>query len=211
MIIHLQKRKKCGPSSETLFVRQSVTATHTSRLGSGKVSTGSHPLFIRRLIKRRDHVFRKMRKQGTVELKVLCKQLRREVQCQLQRAYWTYLNTTFEDANSEQATKNKLFWTYIKHQKSSKVGAAHWRKKDALFRTPKSRLKYSRGSSSRRTAKGGHSPKKSSMRSAVGPPSTSLQLTRSPLVYQVWENCSTTSARAKQLAQTTSALMSWKN
>ena len=122
-----------------------------------------------------------MRKQCTVELKVLCKQLRREVQCQLQRAYWTYLNTTFEDAESEQATKNKLFWTYIKHQKSSNVRVAHWRKKDALFRTPKSRLKYSRGSSSWRTAKGGHSPKKSSMRSAVGPPSTSLQLTRSPL------------------------------
>ena len=60
-------------------------------------------------------------------------------------------------------------------------GSPHWRKKDALFRTPKSRLKYSRGSSNRRTAKGGHSPKKSSMRSAVGPPSTSLQLTRSPL------------------------------
>ena len=111
----------------TLFrdtLRTAVTATHTSRLGSGRVSPGSHPLFIRRLIKRRDHVFRKMRKQGTVELKVLCKQLRREVQCQLQRAYWTYLNTTFEDADSEQATKNKLFWTYIKHQKSSNVGVA---------------------------------------------------------------------------------------
>jgi len=101
-----------------------VTATHTSRLGSGRVSLGSHPLFIRRFIKRRDHVFRKMRKQGTEELKVLCKQLRREVQCQLQRAYWAYLNTTFEDADSEQATKNKRFWTYIKHQKSSNVGVA---------------------------------------------------------------------------------------
>ena len=57
------------------------------------------------------------------------------------------LITTFEDADSEQATKNKLFWTYIKHQKSSNVGVAPLNKKDALFRTPKNRLKYSRGSS----------------------------------------------------------------
>ena len=48
-----------------------------------------------------------MQKQGTEELKVLCKQLPTEVQRQLQRANWAYLNTTFEDADSEQATKNK--------------------------------------------------------------------------------------------------------
>ena len=59
------------------------------------------------LIKRRVHVFKKMRKQGTEELKVLCKQLQTEVQRQLQRAYWAYLNTTFEDADTKQATKNK--------------------------------------------------------------------------------------------------------
>ena len=59
------------------------------------------------LIKRGVHVFKKMRKQGTEELKVLCKQLQTEFQRQLQRAYWAYLNTTFEDADTEQATKNK--------------------------------------------------------------------------------------------------------
>ena len=105
--------KKCGPCSETLFVPQSVTASHTSRLGSRRVSPGSRPLFIRRLIKRRVHVFKKMRKQGrkqgTEELKVLCKQLQTEVQRQLQRAYWAYLNTTFEDADTEQATTNKCW------------------------------------------------------------------------------------------------------
>ncbi len=61
------------------------------------------------LIKRRVHVFKKMRKQGTEELKVLCKQLQTEVQRQLQRAYWAYLNTTFEDADTEQATTNKCW------------------------------------------------------------------------------------------------------
>ena len=65
-----------------------------------------------------------MRKQGTEKLKVQYKQLRREIQRQLRRAYWAYLNTTFEleDADSDQATKSKRFWTYIKHQKSSNVG-----------------------------------------------------------------------------------------
>ena len=80
---------------------------------------------LRQLIKRSDRVFKKMRKQGTEKLKVQYKQLRREVQRQLRRAYWAYLNTIFEDADSEQAAKNKRFWTYIKHQKSSNVGVAH--------------------------------------------------------------------------------------
>ena len=35
---------KCGPCSETLFLRQSVTASHTIRLGSRRVSPGSRPL-----------------------------------------------------------------------------------------------------------------------------------------------------------------------
>ena len=79
---------------------------------------------LRRLIKKRDRIFKKMRKQGTEELKQKNKQLRREVQRQLRRAYWNYLSKTFEEDDSQQSTKSKRFWTYIKHQKSSNVGVA---------------------------------------------------------------------------------------
>ena len=65
-----------------------------------------------------------MRKQGTEELKQQNKQLRREVQRQLRRAYWNYLSKTFEGNDSQQTCKSKRFWTYIKHQKSSNVGVA---------------------------------------------------------------------------------------
>ena len=77
-----------------------------------------------RLVKKRDRIFKKMPKQGTEELKQENKQLRREVQRQLRRAYWNYLIKTFEENDSQQTRKSKRFWTYIKHQKSSNVGVA---------------------------------------------------------------------------------------
>ena len=56
---------------------------------------------LRRLIKKRDRIIKKMRKQGTEELKQQSKQLRREVQGQLRRAYWNYLSKTFEENDSQ--------------------------------------------------------------------------------------------------------------
>ncbi|KAI8495879.1 hypothetical protein Bbelb_262950 [Branchiostoma belcheri] len=92
---------------------------------------------LHRLIKRRDRVFKKMRKQGTQDLKVQYKKLRREVQRQLRRAYWSYLDSVFEESNLEQLDRNKKFWTYIKHQKSSNVGIAALKDGGRLVSDPK--------------------------------------------------------------------------
>ena len=79
---------------------------------------------LRKLIRRRDHTFKKMRKDGTGELKAENKRVRREVQQQLRRAYWTYLNNTFTGEDSDQAPQYKRFWSFIKHQKSANSGVA---------------------------------------------------------------------------------------
>ena len=55
----------------------------------------------------------------------------------MRRAYWAYLDSTFEDDSTEQAGKNKRFWTYIKHQKSSNVGVAPLKEARHLVSDPK--------------------------------------------------------------------------
>jgi hypothetical protein len=92
---------------------------------------------LRSLLKRRDRVFKKMRKQGSDDLKQKNKELRREAQRLLRRAYWSYLSDTFEDDDPEQASKHKRFWTYIKHQKSSQVGVAPLKVNGRLVSDPR--------------------------------------------------------------------------
>ncbi|XP_019615685.1 PREDICTED: uncharacterized protein LOC109463354, partial [Branchiostoma belcheri] len=92
---------------------------------------------LHRLIKRRDRIYKKMRKRGTQDLKNQYKKLRREVQRQLRRAYWSYLDSIFVEDESGQGDKNKKFWTYIKHQKSSNVGIAALRDGGRLVSDPK--------------------------------------------------------------------------
>ena len=102
---------------------------------------------LRRLMKKRDRMFKKMRKQGCVEYEEQYKDLRREVQRQTRRLYWSYLNDIFEEADSsssstsastpDQAIKHKRFWAYMKHQKSSRVGVAPLRKDGRLSAIPR--------------------------------------------------------------------------
>ena len=79
---------------------------------------------LRKLIKRRERIYKKMKEQDTEDLKEENKKLRSEIQRQLRRSYWSYLCDIFEDSEQQQAGKHKKFWTYIKHQRSSSTGVA---------------------------------------------------------------------------------------
>lgn len=92
---------------------------------------------LRRLINRKNRLFKKMRKTGNEDTKTEYVQLRGEVQRQLRRAYWHYLNSIFEGIDPEQRTKDKRFWTYIKHLKSSNVGVAPLKENGHLISDPK--------------------------------------------------------------------------
>ena len=78
---------------------------------------------IRRLIRKRDRLYKKMRKRGREKYEKPYKDLRRQVQQQLRRSYWAYLNDIFEetDTNPSGANRHKRFWTYIKHLKTSNI------------------------------------------------------------------------------------------
>ena len=93
---------------------------------------------IRKLINRRDRTYRKMKKTGSEDLRTEVKNLRRTVQRQLRQSYWNYLNTVFTGEDTpDQAGKNKRFWSYIKHQKSSNTGVAPLKKDGHLTSDPK--------------------------------------------------------------------------
>ena len=93
---------------------------------------------IRKLINRRDRTYRKMKKTGSEDLREEVKNLRRTIQRQLRRSYWNYLNTVFTGEDTpDQAGKNKRFWSYIKHQKSSNTGVALLKKDGHLTSDPK--------------------------------------------------------------------------
>ena len=66
------------------------------------------------------------------------KTLWRTVQLKLRRSYWKYLNGIFsEHETSDQAAKNKRFWSYISHQKSSNIGVSSLKKNGRMISDPK--------------------------------------------------------------------------
>lgn len=94
---------------------------------------------IRRLIKKRDRKYRKMKKCGASNYQQEIKQLSKEIQKQLRRAYWQYTENLFTPSSSEENTRPclKRFWTYIKHQRSSTVGVPTLKSNGRLITDPK--------------------------------------------------------------------------
>ncbi|XP_078597679.1 uncharacterized protein LOC144873858 [Branchiostoma floridae x Branchiostoma japonicum] len=63
---------------------------------------------IRRLINKRDRKYRRMKKTGSAKLREEYKSLRRTIQRQIRRSYWSYLNSIFtEDSNTCQVNNKR--------------------------------------------------------------------------------------------------------
>ncbi|KAL8614243.1 hypothetical protein ACOMHN_026460 [Nucella lapillus] len=93
---------------------------------------------LRKLMNKRDRAYKKMKKSGRQEDKDVARNLRRKAQQQLRRNYWSYLNDTFEEEEQRpQATKNKKFWSFIKHQRTTNNGVAPLKKDGRLYSDPK--------------------------------------------------------------------------
>ena len=100
---------------------------------------------IKKLITKRARVYRKM-KTGRQDLRELSTELRRTTQRKLRRAYWTYINETLtETLPDEPAPSLKRFWTYIKHQKTTKVGVSPMKVQGKLVSEPKLQAKILNG------------------------------------------------------------------
>ena len=76
---------------------------------------------LRRLIKKRDRAYRRMKKSAHASDTTKFKELKRTVQRGLRRAYWRHIESIVspsDDGPSGIANCKKRFWSYIKHKRS---------------------------------------------------------------------------------------------
>ncbi|XP_019628840.1 PREDICTED: uncharacterized protein LOC109473420 [Branchiostoma belcheri] len=97
----------------------------------------SHPWLnpnLRRKIKHRDKAYKASEKTGRPSLEAKFLRLKREVQRELRKAYWEYVEeiiTPESDENSD--TCRKKFWKFIKHQRTDHSGIAPLKDKGRLI------------------------------------------------------------------------------
>ena len=87
---------------------------------------------LRRLIKRRNRIFKRTKATGTIESEEEYQKLKREVQRRLRSDHNEYITTILSDG-IDGPTPNKRFWTYIKHKQSNGNSIQAIKKDDAIL------------------------------------------------------------------------------
>ena len=95
---------------------------------------------LKKLIRKRDKYYKTMNKSANSEHKDRFKELKRLVQRQLRRAYWSYIEnivtpTEGDDAKGENSSM-KRFWTYMKHKKTDSNGISALKREGILHSDP---------------------------------------------------------------------------
>ena len=92
---------------------------------------------IKKLIRKRDRLFKKLLKHRTETLRIEVKKLKRLIQFKLRRSHWDYVNRLFVQREDEDINKRtKRFWTYIKHQRASQRGIPPLKENGRLVTEP---------------------------------------------------------------------------
>ncbi|KAK3082833.1 hypothetical protein FSP39_006608 [Pinctada imbricata] len=74
---------------------------------------------IRKLIRKRDRWYKRMKKSGNNHDASKFKELKRKTQQEMRRAYWKYIDGIVTPEPNEECDNNrKRFWTFIKHRRS---------------------------------------------------------------------------------------------
>jgi len=94
---------------------------------------------IHHLIRKRDRLYRKMKKSGNLDMRREVKKLSREIRKQMRRSYWRYTEHLFSPTSSEESPRSsqKRFWTYVKHQRSTTTGVPALKSNGKLITDPK--------------------------------------------------------------------------
>ena len=113
-----------GTSLSQASLHNTINKNVPSKMTSNKTSLPWITYAIKKLIRKRDRAYKKMKKSKSPKLIKEVKDLKRQVQQCLRRAHWDHVNSLFakhqDDLDIHQ--KNKRFWSYIKQQKASNVG-----------------------------------------------------------------------------------------
>ena len=132
-----------GSSTEELWLifktnlNQSVTNHIPHKMAKQKDSLPWLTPTVRKLIKRRDRLYKKHKKSADPSIKSKLKETKRMVQRELRRSYWNYIeNIVTPKEENNQYSSMKRFWTYIKHQKTESNGVAPLRSEGILHTHP---------------------------------------------------------------------------
>ena len=81
---------------------------------------------IRKLIRRRDRLYKKKKKSADPKITSKFKEVKRMIQSELRREYWKYIENivTPKGDDENQHSCMKRFWIYIKHKRSESSGVA---------------------------------------------------------------------------------------
>ena len=92
---------------------------------------------IRRLIHRRDRLYKRKKKSADPHIAGKFKDVKRQVQRELRRAYWKYVEGIVTPTEEDKPTSSmKKFWNYIKHCRTDKSGVAPLRENGILHSNP---------------------------------------------------------------------------
>ncbi|KAK3084814.1 hypothetical protein FSP39_019487 [Pinctada imbricata] len=90
------------------------------------------------LMKRRDRLYKKMKKSGNVELKTKYKKLKHHVQKELRHSYWSYIeNIVTPKENNDSYSNMKQFWSYEKSKKTDYSGISSLKENGKIITDPK--------------------------------------------------------------------------
>ena len=94
---------------------------------------------LKRKIRRRDKAFKASKKHGRIRDERKFQQLKKEVQRDLRRSYWQYVDdiVTSQDTDHNEYSGMKRFWTFIKHQRSDFSNIAPLKVNGRLITDPK--------------------------------------------------------------------------
>lgn len=89
------------------------------------------------LIRKRDRAFKRWKKSRDPDHLAELKLLKRQVQRQLRRNYWTFTSNMFEDNEDSGGADKKKFWAYVKSQKTESTNVSPLKVNGQLITDPK--------------------------------------------------------------------------
>ena len=90
---------------------------------------------IKKLIRSRDHLFKKNATKPKTSRKEKLKTLKKTIQKETKKAYWDYTENLITENESQSG--NKKVWTFIKHKKTDSIDIAPLKENNILKDTPK--------------------------------------------------------------------------
>ena len=93
---------------------------------------------VKKLIRKRDHLFKKVQQKPSDSRKERLKSLKKDIPKATREAYWSYTENLITETGEEYSkNKNKKLWTFIQHRKTDSIDIAPLKEHGLLKDTPR--------------------------------------------------------------------------